>query len=327
MTKRRSIRMVAVLLVVAVAGAVCFFLLMNGAAEQNDTGVTGFDAKNEIDTTKRDESARRRRALAGKRIEAILEGKWIKPDAEEDTSDRQPFPGPCRTRIDTDGDGRPDRIIMNTYNDDGELTLVEIDKDADGQVDKRAEHHMDEQGELSGIIENGEQIFKAERRYDDDGNALEVKIDFQADGEIDATVESTYDDFGNLLTRNITSTFRDADERYTYDASGNLISRKTHVVFNEKNVTENTETRFFYDDNDNLLREVVTGDATRMITFTYDPDGNRLSRVVDEGNDGKPDQVWQYRYDDAGNRLEEEFDKDGDGTVDRREINSYKCWR
>ena len=60
---------------------------------------------------------------------------------------------------------------------------------------------------------------------------------------------------------------------------------------------------------------------------TYDPDGNRLSRVADEGNDGKPDAVWQYRYDDAGNRLEENFDRDGDGTVDRREINSFECWK
>ena len=92
-------------------------------------------------------------------------------------------------------------------------------------------------------------------------------------------------------------------------------------------MTENTETRFFYDDNDNLIREVVTGDAPSAITFTYDPDGNRLSRVVDEGNDGKPDVVWQYRYDDSGNRLEENYDRDGDGTVDRREINSYECWK
>ncbi len=327
MTKRRSVRLVVVLLAVAVAGAICVFLLMNGAADRKDTGVTGFDAKNKIGTTKTDESARRRRALAGKRIEAILEGKWIKPGAEEDASGRQLFPGPCRTKVDTDGDGRPDEIIKNTYNDDGVLALVEIDRYVDGQVDRRTENYMDEHGKISRTIKNGEQGFNAERKYDDDGNVLEIKFDWQGDGKIDSTAESIYDDFGNLLARKITSTFVDVDNRYIYNASGNLVARKTRTILHGKGVTEDTETRFLYDEEDNLISEVVTGDAPRTVTFTYDPDGNRVSKVYDEGNDGKPDAVWQYRYDDAGNCLEENFDRDGDGTVDRREINSYECWK
>ena len=65
--------------------------------------------------------------------------------------------------------------------------------------------------------------------------------------------------------------------RYSYDGKGRLRS-----VIHPEVAGQGPETRYEYDDNDNLIS--VTDANGRSVTFTYDSKGNRTSQQDDLGN-------------------------------------------
>ncbi|MCP4677838.1 MAG: hypothetical protein GY854_20430 [Deltaproteobacteria bacterium] len=330
MPKQRSKSAIAILLILAVVGmSVCYLCWIRRDSYIGDSDEESVVVSDKQEKPSRaNDTSRRRKAAMRKRLEAILEGKWIRSsdDDEDDASIRSQFPGPCRVEIDTDGDGRPDRIVRTVYDDDGKVAVEEIDNDADGQADRRLVHSYDETGKLKSMSENGEKHFNAERIFDTEGNALSEKIDFQNDGETDVLVENTYDAYGDLLTREIKSRFRDDHSSFTYDEHGNLLSKKTRALPHMKGKQEITETRYIYDSDDNLIKEIVTGDESRTTMYTYDKNDNRLSKKIDNGSDGQADRSWKYRYDEMGNKTSEKLDQDGDGIFDRHWRNFYDCW-
>jgi len=329
MSKQRSKFVIAALLFLVAAGlSVCYQRWVRRSGDVGDADAGSVIVGDELARPNRvNDTSRHRRVAMRRRLEAILDGKWVRleNDDEKDASVRGPFPGPCRIEIDEDRDGRPDRINRSIFDDEGKVTVEELDDDADGQVDRRFVHGYDETGKLTSIEENGEKHFNAERVFDKEGNALSEKIDFKNDGEIDVLVKNTYDEYGDLLTREMKSKISDDRSSFTYDEQGNLLTKNTRAFLHMNGKQENTKTRYVYDSDENLVEEIVTGDRSRTTVYTYDKDSNRLKKEVDDGSDGQADTRWKYRYDGAGNMLFKELDHDGDGTFDRHWQNSYDC--
>jgi len=327
--RRSGIVVFALLIAVAI---VCLLYFLFSSPDHSDTAEralrAGGGAIEEPAPAKADEAAQRKKAAMRKLAEAIIAGKWIKPEHDgADSSVSGAFLGPCRTETDKDGDGKPDSIEVINYSDDGKVALFEIDKDADGIVDLRRELTFDEFGELTASKRDGAPGFAVEKIRDDEGNLVKALIDLNGDGETDVTQESTYDGDGFRLTQRVKTKSSDIETSFTYDDGGNLLTRLRKVVPVGEGALEESVTSFIYDEAGNLVREATTGDDPRTITYTQDEHGNRTSKVVDEGSDGKPDRIWKTEYDDRSNKLVEEFDSDGDGTVDERKVHRYDCWK
>jgi len=326
--RRPGILVFALLLVVAIA-AVLYFII--GSPDEPDSAEHSLRVA--AGNVEQPAPARTDRAKAAtrKRMQAILEGKWIRAETgDEDIPVKEPHPGPCRTEADTNGDGKPDVLTVTEYLDeDGLSTVEETDDDADGEVDKRTTwvKELDDYGELKSMTRNGKQGLNIDRVYSDEGLALEEKIDLDGDGVTDITHHNTYDDDGNLVTCKMTSKFFDELRTFTYDSRGNLRTQRSDKTMPDRGEPEVTVRTFTYDAKDNLTKEVIAGDTTDTKTFAYDDNGYRVSETVDRGSDGKTYRAWAYEYDESGNMLVAEIDRDGDGKLDVRSVYSYDCWK
>jgi RHS repeat-associated protein len=97
----------------------------------------------------------------------------------------------------------------------------------------------------------------------------------------------------NQLTELIKEKKEDEEKKteYTYDKNGNLIKK---VEFDDDGQIKKT-TLYTYDYENRLIKvEIQRGDKLKVVTFTYDPFGRRLSKAVhreeiDDNNDGDDD--------------------------------------
>ena len=130
--------------------------------------------------------------------------------------------------------------------------------------------------------------------YDADGSWLTASYDNDNDGVIDSITTRTYDTDGNMLTLS----YNNGTYTYTYDADGNWL---TYHYDNHENGDSYEVYAYTYDANDNLLTRsrypvAVDGRVSKIITNTYDADGNQLTFRSDENADGTADLIETYTY-------------------------------
>ena len=86
-------------------------------------------------------------------------------------------------------------------------------------------------------------------------------------------------------------------------------------------------TTFTYDDNGNKLTKSIDndadGEANEISTYTYDTDGNNLAASYDTDADGEANAIHIYTYDTDGNNLATSYDTDADGEANRITIYTY----
>ena len=84
---------------------------------------------------------------------------------------------------------------------------------------------------------------------------------------------------------------------------------------------------YTYDANGNLTREEVDnnggGTPDRILTYTYDANGNLTREEVDDSGFSTQDSINTYTYDANGNLTREEIDENGDGTPEWIVITTY----
>lgn len=141
------------------------------------------------------------------------------------------------------------------------------------------------------------------------------------DGEVWEWVFSPTRRYTSLvLTESGAETYR---ERREFDAA----DREITFAFDGDGAGEEPfrTTRFSYEGD--LLAESTTDEETdgtvdSRTTFTYDGDGNEISRDIDDGDDGTIDATEERSY-DGDLLIAVERDIDNDGAVDETEERSY----
>lgn len=153
--------------------------------------------------------------------------------------------------------------------------------------------------------------------YDSDGHELSVSIDENADGVVDRLNTSTYDVQGNKLT-------------YSYgDANGvpYTIFSTTFSSLNKPLITTITDNHgthvssiYTYDIDGNLLSRAYDSNTDYNLdvntSYTYDSAGHKLSYNLDVNNDGTFDSTYTYKYDINGHLSALEIDNNADGIID-----------
>ncbi len=226
---------------------------------------------------------------------------------------------------DENADDNAIEYLNRTYNSDGNLLGGSEDYDADGTADFIETYTYDANGIMltssycepderdfcqtetytydadgnrvrESLDTNGDSVANriTTYTYDAEGNWLTASYDNGNDGVIDSITTRTYDTDGNMLTlsyNNVTYT-------YTYDADGNWL---TYYYNNRVNDDSYEVDSYTYDANDNLLTRsrypvAVDGRDSKIITNTYDADGNQLTFRSDENADGNTDLIETYTY-------------------------------
>ena len=226
---------------------------------------------------------------------------------------------------DENADDNAIEYLNRTYNSDGNLLGGSEDYDADGTADFIETYTYDANGIMltSSYCEPDERDFcqtetytydadgnrvresldtngdgVANRittdTYDADGSWLTASYDNDNDGVIDSITTRTYDTDGNILTLS----YNNGTYTYTYDADGNWL---TYHYDNHENGDSYEVHAYTYDANDNLLTRsrypvAVDGRVSKIITNTYDADGNQLTFRSDENADGTADLIETYTY-------------------------------
>lgn len=155
----------------------------------------------------------------------------------------------------------------------------------------------------SGVIQNGTAETTSEIQYDriPDGNTIASKV-----SSTKGNVTQETDEEGNVT-------------KYEYgDKSAANAGNPTRIQTIAKDGT-NSEERFTYDDNGNILRaeDETTGES---ISFQYDADG-QLREEQEYLKDGTKGEKTTYAYDAVGEELQEKESSEGDTSSSYDTIN------
>lgn len=137
-----------------------------------------------------------------------------------------------------------------------------------------------------------ETVGEYRRTYDKEGNLLkELAVE---NGTVVSTNEYTYDNNGNVLVHTLTPTPATViTNTYTYDKAGNRISYENNTAYPEQDMEFVVLTEYEYDENGNLLREIVsTEDTETAPEKSFDISLGKVSIADNET-------VTEYTYDDA----------------------------
>lgn len=133
------------------------------------------------------------------------------------------------------------------------------------------------------------------------------------DGSFVQSAQSVYDYRGNTIK--ITNSYADGDSStstvsYVYDNVTGEMTSKT-AVYNDGGSIWNTT--YEYDENGNVIKEVVTDGTTNKIStttnYSYDEKGNviAVTRTAVTGTGEEFSEGFNYKYDEKGRRIRENF--------------------
>ena len=191
-------------------------------------------------------------------------------------------------KIDSDGDGIPNEIMTDKYIFDAEGNMTNIytlDKDGDGKEDKNFYRTYDKDGhEISRYRKrsDGTLAYEYRSRYDADGNMIYFKYD-------DVTVYKSGVPKHAVLT-----------VIKTYDEHKNILSDYGTYDWTDGTKTENNE----------------------LYSYTYNVDGNMMSKSVDFGADGTIDSTEERTY-DANGKMLTRVTRYSNGAINERESATY----
>lgn len=215
-----------------------------------------------------------------------------------------------REEIDSNGDERPDRLIVNVYDEFGRVVTRREDRDGDDVWDS-IEHQS----------------------YDDDERSSTRREDLDADGVIDRIVVRHYTANQRILSRGYDDDgdgSMDSVVRHRYDERGNEIA-----VWSDSNgdgIVDSVR-RTEYDDDGRRRRDIEDhnddGIPNSVSTHSYDRQGRPVAVERDTNADGTIDSVTTYQYDEAeglpvgvrGTAIER--DDDNDGVLDSRIVQIF----
>ena len=145
--------------------------------------------------------------------------------------------------------------------------------------------------------------------YDEGGKLIEEK---NVDDTGECVYSYEYDEQGRCTKRvsreenyNSGLIFRKTIT-YTYDSEGRLISARTTTSYGYSTTTE-----YFYDDNDNCIKQVEISDdqETQTTIYTFDAAGYCIKKVYKYAGGGvRFTNTTEYTYDDMGRCIKEAFD-------------------
>lgn len=205
--------------------------------------------------------------------------------------------GPCRVSLDTDQDGKIDRITTYTYDPSGRVVEESLDDSGDGIVNVVTMIQYTAGGQVSlrefFNPESGQKYGQVLHRYDGRGLPVEEVVDDPLGAEIELHTFYEYDGSGHKIRENY---FRDGGvpngwRAFEYDNSGLVVKEMSD-----------------YDGD---------GRANWTRQYTYNPQG-LLSEVMVEDAEGELEQLELYKYDERGFRISKDVDYDADGLFERK---------
>lgn len=171
--------------------------------------------------------------------------------------------------------GNPIRRTNYSYDDDDNISRVEIDQPLDGQADAIVTYAYEEGRQTRETFDtdaDGERDQVTHFEYDG-GDRTKETTDTDLDGEADAITALSYLDDGKLeQTENDADADGEADARITYHYEDDRRSRHDR-------------------DND------ADGTVDEVLTYEYDGDNVRRRLLYDGSEpEGDPKRTWSYRY-------------------------------
>ena len=223
----------------------------------------------------------------------------------------------------SDANSPNNNSISYEYDEIGQLTTENIDRNNDGIVDSIKSYQYDENGNVTHAIDtalnsrkimtydsNNQLLSRLRETIENEPVLLEsytyennrlmrYQLDQQADGNIESTTTYAYDGSGNLT-------------HYETDKDGDGAPESNSSYSYENNVVTS-----FVEDKDN------DGIPNIIVVYSYDSRGNRISHNIDMTNDNRPKTLSTFEYDTNNNVSRYELDRDLDGIADYIEAYKY----
>ena len=258
-----------------------------------------------------------------------------------------------RTQYDNDsnGDGTPEsRTIYSGYNDFGQATLIETDRDFDSTIDTseistftsygartrnafdegndgtyendwRASYNESGQPTDTAQYDDGQLIYRTTYFYNSDGTIGYRLEDSDGDGAMDTRITELSED-GLLMSRAID----DGDNgtinrtrRFERNANGDLTLLE---LDNDGDGTPDFVAHRTYNDQGLITSSIEDFDGDGVTDYARTITYNELFQILeirdDTDGDGIVDEVTSNQYSTDGFRTMFEFDEDGDGVYDQR---------
>jgi YD repeat-containing protein len=234
---------------------------------------------------------------------------------------------------DKGADGKPDLRVTIAYEQGRKATRTE-DQGADGTPDEQVSYEYDKAGALvaehldHGVddVPDGVRWFT----YNGDGSLREVRLDIDLDGLDESRV--SYEWKSGLLVGETTyhgaSDVPEEARLYAYDDQGRLIEKRVelHAVQYQRTVAW----VFTYDDGGHLVVQTIDLDDDGQIDQQYRFEHNAFGLVayeeLDIGVDRKVDRTTDLAYDPNGNLVSRGVDEGDDGSLDSAVTHDYGCW-
>lgn len=162
-------------------------------------------------------------------------------------------------------------------------------------------------GDYNNLIIDMKFIIHGNPEYDNFGYLTKVR-------SINATTYYTYDNKHNLIKQSTTydNSVKTTFIKFEYDDNNNLIKQ---IVFSQ---TENIEIYSFeYDKSNNKIKEICPG-GNFWQEYEYDDNNNMIKEIVHEA--GKQIKIFLYEYDKLGNNIKKIFE---DGSMDKYEYDDH----
>ncbi len=235
---------------------------------------------------------------------------------EGGTIDYGEVPGPCYIEHDINGDGTMIQRTSFEYDYAGRVILEEFDRNNNGSATERWTWTYDTYGYLSSWSHSD----SGESDSDTWGNATH-----NADGDVLSRKSCCGTDIGVICTTSF----------YTYLAPGKILTQETHKGGDYEDNQETSFSTFYYDENEFLVRvefdEGINGSIETERDYINDSDGNVLRERFYQPykKQGCFYDVIEYTYDKNGNMLSREIDSWGadyycaDGVVETRTTWTY----
>ena len=233
--------------------------------------------------------------------------------------------------LDDNNDGVPNYIGDQTYNANGQLLTLEIDRFGDGVLEENESHEYDANGNRTlDIYRTGTTVYRT-NAYTHNASTLDILTETFSNNLLNYRTSHTFDSNYQKLKYELYK-----DNVFIERVYNDLAQRKV-IIEDDNNGLQSggivKKHTYTYDENNNLLRyeSDTDGDGPGTITYatyrTYDANSNEIKYEEDIDGDG-PGTITNanyHTYDANNNETFYEVDGDGDGpgTITYRRESSY----